>query len=188
MSLSLAEWAALSCALIWATNGLLLRTQSEHVTPGAMNAIRCAVAGAAFWLALPFDSVPLVGLLEVTAAEWIMMLAALSLGVALGDTLYLIAMKEIGVSRTLALTGTFPLTTLLWQTLLLDAPFNPTLLLGSALVVSGLFFLSRSGAADERPVRLQWGIALSLVAALCWGFSATLLKPATVHMLSLIHI
>ena len=113
MSLSLAEWAALSCALIWATNGLLLRTQSEYVTPGAMNAIRCAVAGAAFWLALPFDSVPLVGLLEVTAAEWIMMLAALSLGVALGDTLYLIAVKEIAVSRTLALTGTFPLTTLL---------------------------------------------------------------------------
>lgn len=182
MNLSLAEWAALSCALIWATNGLLLRTQSEHVTPGAMNAIRCAVAGAAFWLALPFDSIPLVGLLEVTAAEWIMMLAALSLGVALGDTLYLIAMKEIGVSRTLALTGTFPLTTLFWQTLLLDAPFNPTLLLGSALVVGGLFFLSRSGAADERPVRLQWGIALSLIAALCWGFSATLLKPATVHM------
>jgi len=116
-----------------------------------MNAVRCAVAGAAFWLALPFDSVPLVGLLEVTVAEWIMMLAALSLGVALGDTLYLIAMKEIGVSRTLALTGTFPLTTLFWQTLLLDAPFSPTLLLGSALVVGGLFFLSRSGQPTNDP-------------------------------------
>ena len=116
-----------------------------------MNAVRCAVAGAAFWLALPFDSVPLVGLLEVTVAEWIMMLAALSLGVALGDTLYLIAMKEIGVSRTLALTGTFPLTTLFWQTLLPDAPFNPALLLGSALVVGGLFFLSRSGQPTKDP-------------------------------------
>ena len=46
-------------------------------------------------------------------------------------------MKEIGVSRTLALTGHFPLTTLLWQTLLLDAPFSLTLLLGDALVVGG---------------------------------------------------
>ena len=147
-----------------------------------MNAIRCTVAGAAFWLALPFDSVPLDSLLKVTSAEWIMMLAALSLGVALGDTLYLVAMKEIGVSRTLALTGTFPLTTLLWQTLLLDAPFSSTLLLGSALVVGGLFFLSRSSATDERPLRLHWGITLSIIAALCWGFSATLLKPATAHM------
>ena len=106
-----------------------------------MNAIRCAVAGLAFWLVLPFDSTPLAGLLEVTLAEWGLLFAALSLGVALGDTLYLIAIKEIGVSRTMALTGTFPLTTLFWQTVLLDAPFNPSLLLGILLVGGGLFFL-----------------------------------------------
>ncbi|MFT5088624.1 MAG: DME family drug/metabolite transporter [Planctomycetota bacterium] len=185
LSISSAEWAALACALIWAANGLLLRTQSEHVTPAAMNAIRCAVAGLAFWLVLPFDNTSLSGLLEVELAEWGMLFAALSLGVALGDTLYLIAIKEIGVSRTMALTGTFPLTTLFWQTVLLDAPFNPSLVLGSLLVVGGLFFLSRSGGGDARPVRLQLGMALSLIAALCWGFSATLLKPATVHMSSI---
>tara|TARA_B100000886_G_C20372488_1_gene470238 strand:+ start:584 stop:1246 length:663 start_codon:yes stop_codon:yes gene_type:complete len=110
-----------------------------------------------------------------------MMLASLC-ALALGDTSYLIALKEIDVSRTMALTGTFPLMTLFWQTLLLDASFDPTLMLGSALVVGGLFFLSRSGATDERPVRLHWGIILSLIAALCWGFSVTLLKPATAHM------
>jgi hypothetical protein len=33
LSIPSAEWAALACALIWAANGLLLRTQSERVTP-----------------------------------------------------------------------------------------------------------------------------------------------------------
>jgi drug/metabolite transporter, DME family len=182
LNISPAEWSSLACALIWAANGLLLRTQSEHVTPAAMNAIRCAVAGLAFWLVLPFDSTPLAGLLEVTLTEWGLLFAALSLGVALGDTLYLIAIKEIGVSRTMALTGTFPLTTLFWQTVLLDAPFNPSLLLGILLVGGGLFFLSRSSANAIQPLHLKLGITLSLIAALCWGFSATLLKPATLHM------
>ncbi|MGY8827378.1 MAG: DMT family transporter [Candidatus Latescibacterota bacterium] len=121
-----------------------------------MNAIRCAVAGIAFWLVLPFDNTSLSGLLEVELAEWGMLFAALSLGVALGDTLYLIAIKEIGVSRTMALTGTFPLTTLFWQTVLLDAPFNPSLVLGSLLVVGGLFFLSRSGGGDAPPCGCSW--------------------------------
>tara|TARA_Y100001978_G_scaffold24952_1_gene21391 strand:- start:1333 stop:2103 length:771 start_codon:yes stop_codon:yes gene_type:complete len=146
-----------------------------------MNAIRCAVAGAAFWLAIPFDNVPLASLIKVTTAEWVMMLASLC-ALALGDTLYLIALKEIDVSRTMALTGTFPLMTLFWQILLLDASFDPTLMLGSALVVSGLFFLSRNNTTGEQPVRLHWGFTLSLIAALCWGFSTTLLKPASVHM------
>ena len=181
----MAEWSALACALIWSANGLILRTQSEYVTPGAMNAIRCIVASIIFFIALPFDIAPLANLLEVTGNQWFLMFAALSLGVALGDTFYLIALKEIGVSRTLALTGTFPLATLIWQTLLLKAPLNPTLVTGSLLVVLGIVVLSRSGENNEEPTNLYRNILLALCASICWGFSATLLKPATVNMTSI---
>ena len=150
-----------------------------------MNAIRCLVASIIFFIALPFDIAPLSNLLKVTGNQWFLMFAALSLGVALGDTFYLIALKEMGVSRTLALTGTFPLATLIWQTILLKVPLNPTLITGSLLVVLGVVVLSRSGEDNEEPINLYRNILLALCASICWGFSATLLKPATVNMTSI---
>ena len=150
-----------------------------------MNTIRCIVASIIFFIALPFDTAPLADLLEVTKNQWFLMFAALSLGVALGDTLYIIALKEIGVSRTLTLTGTFPLTTLIWQTLLLNAPLNPTLITGSLLVVLGIIVLSQSVEDIEEPTNLYRNILLAVCASICWGFSATLLKPATVSMTSI---
>ena len=127
-----------------------------------MNAIRCIVASIIFFIALPFDTAPLADLLEVTKNQWFLMFAALSLGVALGDTLYIIALKEIGVSRTLTLTGTFPLTTLIWQTLLLNAPLNPTLITGSLLVVLGIIVLSQSVEDIEEPTNLYRNILLAV--------------------------
>ena len=185
IAISSAEWAALICAFIWAFNGLVLRTQSERVSPAAMNTIRCGLAGLTMWVALPFDSAALSSLLDVSAAEWGMLFASFSVGIAFGDTLYLVAIKEIGISRTMALTGTFPLTTLFWQTVLLDYPFEPSLAIGGGLVVLGVVCLSYGNPETDTSARLYFGIALALVASLMWGFSATLLKPATVHMSSL---
>lgn len=183
--LTSAEWAALVCAFIWAFNGLVLRTQSEKVSPAAMNTIRCGLAGLVMWMALPFDTVPLSQLSAVSAREWGMLFASFSVGIALGDTLYLVAIKEMGISRTMALTGTFPLTTLFWQTVLLEYPFEPSLAVGGGLVVLGVVFLSRSDKATDTEIRLRYGIALALFASLTWGFSSTLLKPATANMTSL---
>ncbi len=179
------EWAALLCAFLWAFNGLVLRTQSHLVSPAAMNTIRCGLAGGLMWLVIPFDSVPLSGLLEVPAREWGLLFLSFSVGIALGDTLYLVAIKEIGISRTMALTGTFPLTTLFWQTILLDTPFEPALGLGCLFVALGVVVLSRSGDDADPTLRLRYGIFLALIASVMWGFSSTLLKPATVNLSSI---
>lgn len=178
------EGAALLCVFLWAFNGLVLRTQSHLVSPAAMNTIRCGLAGVLMWMVLPFDTVPLSGLLAVPAREWGMLFLSFSVGIALGDTLYLVAIKEMGISRTMALTGTFPLTTLFWQSILLDVPFEPSLGLGCLLVVMGVVFLSRSSQSEDPAMRLGYGIFLALIASVMWGFASTLLKPATANMSS----
>ena len=182
MSFLAPELAALTCAFIWAFNGLVLRTQSQKVTPAAMNTIRCGMAGLMMWLALPFDPVPLAGLLDVPVREWGLLFVSFSVGIAVGDTLYLAAIKEVGVSRTMALTGTFPLTTLMWEGVLLGSRFDLTLALGSLLVVLGVVFLARSSDENEQPLRLRRGLAFALVASVLWGLSSTLLKPATASL------
>lgn len=181
--LSSAELAALVCAFVWALNGLILRTQSQRVSPAAMNCIRCGVAGVLLWCAVPFASPPLSNLAFVPWRDWALLIIGCGLGIALGDTLYLSGIKEIGVSRTMALTGTFPLTTLLWESLLLGEPLTMPLVSGSSLVVVGVVLLSGLGKrASEQEGRLRYGAFLALAASVLWGLSSTLLKPATAHL------
>jgi len=186
VSLSSSELAALGCAFIWALNGLLLRTQSEKVPPATINAVRCAIAGVMFWFFLPFDA-PLAALLQVPLREWGLLFISVTIGIGVGDTLYLVALKEIGISRSIALSGTFPLTTMLWETVLLQQPPSRSLILGSLLVVAGVVLLSRQSRApadkeDDLSVRLKFGVFLSLAASLFWGLSSVLLKPAIAHL------
>ena len=181
---SAAELAALGCAFIWALNGLILRTQSHLVSPAAMNCIRCGVAGLMLWMAVPFVSPPIADMALVPWQDWALLFIGCALGIALGDTLYLGGIKEIGISRTMALTGTFPLTTLLWESALLGEPMTQALVLGSVLVIAGVALLSGLGAKEEdaQNMRLRYGVFLALAASVLWGLSSTLLKPATSHL------
>ena len=131
MSLSLGELLALGCAALWAVNGLVLRTQLGAMSPAAMNALRCGVSGALFCLILPFHRPP-VALGQVPAADWGLLLLSVAIAIVIGDTLYLTALKGIGLSRTMALSSTYPLSTMGFEYLLLDQPISANLALGSA--------------------------------------------------------
>jgi len=92
VNLSAGELAALGCAFLWALNGLLLRTQSAKIPPATMNATRCAVAGGMFLCLLPFDA-SFSDLLQVPLKEWGLLFFSVTIGIAVGDTLYLIALR-----------------------------------------------------------------------------------------------
>lgn len=180
--LSLGELCALGSALLWAVNGMMLRTRSQQVSPAAMNVIRCGCAALFFWIWLPFSD-PLAGLDQVTSHEWLLLVGSVIVGMATGDTLYLTAIREIGLSRALALASTYPLATLLFEWLLLDRPASPGLALGCVLVAGGVVLLSGRGKEVEtRPVRLQYGVILALVASVLWGLSTVMLVPAIAHL------
>lgn len=186
LSVSFGEFIGLVCALIWALNGLILRTQSYKIPPALMNAIRCGVASVLFWILLPFESSPL-SFLQVPLREWALLIGSVIVGIVIGDTLYLSAIKELGVSRPLALVGTYPLTTLLFEQLLLRHPVSRMFVLGSCLVVVGVICLSfrsrgEGSTFEGRPVRVRLGVFLSLSASLLWGLSTVMLQPAIVHL------
>ena len=82
------------------------------------------------------------------------------------------------------MSGTFPLTTLLFEYLLLGFEPDRTLALGALLVVAGVALLSqRSTQVDAAGGgRTGIGIAFALSASFVWGFGVVLLKPALAHV------
>ena len=181
MTITNGDIAGLFCALVWALNGLILRTQSTKVPPALLNTIRCSVAAVFFWVLIPFDSGGL-DFSEVTTREWLLLVSAMFIGIVVGDLLYLVSIREIGVSRTLALVGVYPLTTLLFEQLLLDVPLKPSFAFGSVLVASGVVCLSSRVNVDAESGRVRLGVVVAIVAAFLWGLSTVLLAPAIVHM------
>ena len=180
MEISAGEWIGLFCALIWAVSGVLTRTQSYKVPPVLMNAIRCAAAGVCFWIALALTStVAVYGLLS--GKEWALLIGSVVIGVTMGDTLYLWSIREIGISRSMALVGVVPLTTLVFEHVLLGQPFPGRFVVGCFLVVGGVICLSLKSRLEKQETgggRLWLGIVLSLTAAVLWGLSTVMIKPA----------
>ena len=151
-----------------------------------MNVIRCGVASVFFWALLPLDR-PLSSYGQVLPHEWGYLSLSAVLGVVIGDTLYLGAIKQIGVSRAMALAGIHPLTTLFFEWLLLRSPVSWIFFVGSSLVVMGVMCLSYRAqrmpeTPDRRPVRFTFGTLLALSAAQIWGLSTVILKPALAHL------
>ncbi|MBT3602326.1 MAG: DMT family transporter [Candidatus Latescibacteria bacterium] len=184
--ISYGELAALLSASIWAITSLILKTLTEKYPAALITSIRCGVAALLFWCWLPFDA-PLSNYATVPANEWFLLIGSVVLGIVIGDQLYLHALKEMGISRTMALVGTFPITTLIWEQLLLDLPASQTFVIGCLLAASGVIILSYQSHQDkenqtDKPIRLRRGVIFSLSAAMLWGLSTTLLKPAIVHL------
>ena len=184
--ISTGELLALGCAFLWALNGLVLRPLFTRVSAAAMNAVRCGVAGVLFWILLPFDE-PLAGLLAVPAHDWLLLLCSLVTAIVIGDTLYLMALKEIGLSRTMPLSATYPLTTLAFEYLLFSRPVTADLATGVLLVVFGIICLSarerESASGGHAPMgRLRLGVFLAISASVLWGLGTAILKPAISHL------
>ncbi|MFC1526078.1 DMT family transporter [Candidatus Latescibacterota bacterium] len=183
LSLSVGEICALCCAFLWALNGLVLRSQVGAMSPAAMNAWRCMAGGLPFLMLLPFDR-PLATFADVSWQHWALLFGSLVSGPAIGATLYITSLREIGAARAMPLTGTYPLATLLFEYALLGHRATGEVMAGTALVVAGIVLLSRQGSGGSRagvPGNSRLGALLAIGGALLWGLSTVLLRPALDH-------
>ena len=184
--ISLGEFLGLFCGFIWALNVLILRSQIAAVPASMLNSIRCGAAALLTWTMLPFAP-PLATYLEVPLYEWGLLFGSVLVTIGIGDTLYLTAIKYIGVPRSLALSGIFPLPTIFFEWLLLERPFAWGFVLGCLFVVAGVICLAARASqepktSEKAPERLYLGASLALAAALVWGLGTVMTKPAIAHL------
>jgi len=174
------ELSALGSAVLWAVTSLIYKTQAGRVSATALNALRCLIAAVFFALVVvvtgrtgSFAIVPTKTYGALTASVLV--------GIALGDTAYFRSMNLVGVSRALPISGSFPLFTLVFALLFLHEPLTMIAVIGACLVVGGVCLVAMPRGdtpTAKEPVGAnhRLGVAMAILAALCWAASASVLS------------
>lgn len=136
------ELAALGAAICWTVSAVLYKEALLRVEPIPANIVRCvctSMVSVAFLAVMGKFGVLMA--LPVYAA----VLASVSgiVGLGLGDTLYMVSLKLIGVARAVPVTCTYPLFNLLLAVFFQGETVTLYVVLGTFAIFFGVWLLSR---------------------------------------------
>lgn len=174
----LGELLAILTATLWASTSVLSRKALEDMSPTEVNLVRAISSSAALWLIL-FKLKGWEALTWIDAFSLTLLTAAVLIGVGLGDFMLFKSMKLIGVSKSVALSSTYPLFTTLISIVALEEKLTSLNALGITLIVFGIFLISLSKNSEINRPRssdtFTKGVALSIGTALTWSIGITLI-------------
>ncbi|MDE0227623.1 MAG: DMT family transporter [Spirochaetaceae bacterium] len=191
---------AFAHAVCWSATSVVLRHLSQRLDPFVLNGLR-ALLGAAV-IVVWFLAAGAPGASTFTPERILLIVAAIVVGGLVGDTCSVVALRLVGVARTVPVICSFPIFTMLFGFLLLgDAP--PLLaMFGALLVVAAGALLSlperrpRAAprtAADgtQAPIpdvarrKRRIGLLLATITAAVWGLEVILTAKAAEGMTTL---
>jgi DME family drug/metabolite transporter len=180
----LGELAALGTAIAWTVSAVLYRRALADTKPLQANIVRLSCTSlllVAFVVAIGkstvFTSLPL----------YAVALSSLSglIGLGLGDTLYMVSLKQIGVSRAVPISCTYPLFSLLFALLIQPRTVGLGVTIAAVAIVFGIWLLAKEEEPDksveQKGLRIR-GALFALGAAIVWALSITMINAAvTLH-------
>ena len=171
--------AALGSAAAWALGSILFRRVGEVASPEGMNLAKSAL-GVGLLLAVSALSGGL-GLGGAAALDGhSLLLLALSglVGIALGDTLFFMALVRLEPRRTLLLATVGQVFTVLLAVVFLGERLAGLAWVGVALVLGGVAWVMQEQLdeedTDEARARTRGGLIYGLLASLCMSLSVLL--------------
>jgi DME family drug/metabolite transporter len=174
------ELAALGAAVSWTVSAVLYKKALMQAKPVSANIVRLTCTGVVL-LAL----LVVLGKTEVmiTMPQNVIVMASVSgvIGLGVGDTLYMMSLKDVGVSRAVPVTCIYPLFNLLWAVSLAREAATFSVVLGAVIIVLGVWLLSQADQTVEPAVQkrvLYRGLALALATAIVWSVSITMMDLA----------
>ena len=191
---------AFAHAVCWSVTSILLRHLSQRLDPFVLNGLR-ALLGAVV-LVVWFLAAGAPGASTITPGRILLIVAAIVVGGLVGDTCSVVALRLVGVARTVPVTCSFPIFTMLFAFLLLGEAPPPLAAIGALLVVAAGAVLSlperRPGApAKPRPATAHGGVPdvarrqrrigllLATITAVVWGLEVILTAKAAEGMTTL---
>ena len=198
--MALGIFVAFAHAVCWSATSILLRHLSQRLDPFVLNGLR-ALLGAAV-IVVWFLAAGAPGASTFTPERVLLIVAAIVVGGLVGDTCSVVALRLVGVARTVPVICSFPIFTMLFAFLLLGEAPPAQAILGALLVVAAGALLSlperRSGTApapspnataarapDVARRQRRVGLVLASITAAVWGLEVILTAKAAEGMTTL---
>jgi len=175
------ELAALGAALCWTVSAVLYKEALLRTKPISANIVRCVCTSILLVAFLAI--VGKIGALTELPVHGVV-LAVISgiIGLGLGDTMYMLSLKWLGVARAVPITCTYPLFSLLLMVFLQGETVTLHVVLGAVMIVFGIWLLSRkekkTGTSEPQKKFLVTGVASALATAIVWAVSITMIDMA----------
>ena len=171
----LGETLALITALCWAISANLYKKGMEKADFITLNLVR-SLAAAIFLSLLALASGEMKEVVAIKPETLTILVLSSLIGFGLGDSLYLIALKYAGVSRSVPIASSYPLFTIPLAHILLGEELTPMVVIGAIMVAAGIVLICRGfsveGPKDREGRKI--GISSSILAAVVWAISITL--------------
>ena len=175
------ELAALGAAVCWTVSAVLYKEALSRAKPISANIVRCACTS--ILLVAFLTIVGKIGVLTELPVHAVV-LAVISgiIGLGLGDTMYMVSLKRLGVARAVPITCTYPLFSLLLMVFLQGETVTLHVVLGAVMIVFGIWLLSRkekrTGTSELQKKFLVTGVTSALATAIIWAVSITMIDMA----------
>lgn len=174
------ELAALGAAICWTISAVLYKEALLSTKPISANIVRCVCTSAGL-LALLLVVGKFSALVNLPMYAVVFAVVSGIVGLGLGDTLYLVSLKSIGVARSVPLTCTYPLFSLVWAVFLQGEHLTFQVVLGAVAIVLGVWLLGQG--EDKNTVQngkrlLIKGTVSALTAAVIWSVSIAMIDIA----------
>ncbi len=168
---------ALSASILWSITVVTIRPITNNISPFLINPIKNSIGFLLFFISFILFDIPL-WYSQLIPYEYFIILLSGTLGMFLGDTIFIYALNKIGANRVAIVDAFSPVVIFTYSLILLP---NQSLefiqIIGFILTIIGLLILTNENDFEDIDPNIKIkGILLVLGAMLCTGFGVVYLK------------
>jgi len=174
----LGEMLALGSAVGWALSIVLFK-RSAHLSAEGLNLFKNTLASTLLILTMMLWATPVQW--DRSIEDWIYLGVSGFLGITVADTLFFLALRNLGAGMLAILDCVYAPLVVLFSVLMLNETLTPTFTAGAILVVFGLLMATSRGATPPTGLdrkTLFKGAAYAMTSVGLMAFSGVLAKPA----------
>ena len=168
---------AITASILWSITVVTIKPITNQVSPFLINPIKNSIGFFLFFISFILFDIPL-WYHDLLPFEYFIILLSGTLGMFLGDTIFIYALNKIGANRVAIVDAFSPVVIFIYCLILLpDQSLNLVQIIGFVLTIIGLLILKNENDFDDidSTVKIK-GILMVLGAMLCTGFGVVYLK------------